>query len=90
MVSSSVRAHGAEHTAPPRLGPIRLGRWDTWVHGNLDPLCGCGNSATKYFPTEMKLLNPATWKFYCPPRADEHERATGERGQDIPPKMIPH
>ncbi len=58
--------------------------------GTSTPFVSAGTTATKYFPTEMKLLNPATWKFYCPPHADEHERATGDKGQDIPPIMIPH
>ena len=35
------------------------GRKDTWVHANPDPICECGDVATKYCKTEMKILSDA-------------------------------
>ena len=66
-----------------------LGRKDTWVHANPDPICDCGNMATKYCKTEMKLLSAATWLYFCPPHAAQHERDTGDECRDIPPNMTP-
>ena len=80
--------HGTLHVSKPKsIGGLLLGQKSTWIHVNPDPICECGQLATSYCKTEMRMLDSSTWLYFCDSHAAEHGHSSAHHCRAIPPSM---